>query len=289
MIPLRHNLLLVVHPQDCAALCHLALEKRLQVLYSATSMLIHGTSIQSVRGHLVHGVLRWTAQGAIKAVDAEARQVPITARAWRISLVPPTVEPLAFHSKEGRLFTGHAFRFWGISAWSWDLSKLAILRFKETIRSTEQSCSRPEQMLRVIPRAISSSLDHGSGYLAAIALEFARCGSSLSEVRVRGRDQQFVLLLVKHSLRLLGERVLRRIILLFECFGEQDSRLDFLAQGYLALLALRKFKKFDTTTVFHLPGSLGSGQDLRLGFLCYSLGATLGPRCKTCHSNYRST
>ena len=150
--------------------------------------MIHGAPIQSVRGHLVHGVLRWTAQGAIKAVDAEARQVPITARAWRVSLVPPKIEPLAFRSEERRLFTGHAFGFWGISARSWDLSKLAILRFKETIRSAEQSCSWSARMLRVIPRAVSSSLDHGIGYLAAMALEFAGCCSSLSEVRVRGRN-----------------------------------------------------------------------------------------------------
>ena len=251
--------------------------------------MIHGAPIQSVRGHLVHGVLRWTAQGAIKAVDAEARQVPITARAWRVSLVSSEVKPLAFRSKERRLFTGHAFRFWGISARSWDLSKLAILRFKETIRSAEQRCSGPERMLRVIPRAESSSLDHSCGYLAAMALEFARSCSSLSEVRVRGRDQQFVLLLVKHSLRFFGEGVLRRIVLLFKSLGEQDSRLYFLAQGCLALLALRKFTRFEITSTFNLPGSLGSGLDLRRGFSCCSREAALGPRCKTCHSSYRST
>ena len=147
VVLLLHVAVLVGHPRTCATLRHLTLEQRLKVYNWGACLLAQGACIQSVRGHLVHGVLRRAAQGAIKAVDSKARQVTITARAWRLCLIPPKVEPLALGCEEGRLFTRHAFGFRRISARSRDLSKLAIFRLEEAIRPAVQSCCRPELML----------------------------------------------------------------------------------------------------------------------------------------------
>ena len=73
VVLLLHDAVLVGDPRTCATLCHLTLEQRLKVYNWGAGLLVQGACIQSVRGHLVHGVLRRAAQGPIKAVDPKAR------------------------------------------------------------------------------------------------------------------------------------------------------------------------------------------------------------------------